>query len=176
MPTTDRSVRVWLRDAAGGFLIVLVAAGLASGVLLWRLQDTVAVATQGQSRDLAASVGRSLGRQFIRAGQLVTAMRHADRGLEIAELAVRHRERGVVGFDIAGAEEYFNRGCDLGVATACGNVVTLRERKGEFAASRPGLNDFPVILQGSKGEIREEDPDVLYALACRQGWTGACRK
>lgn len=70
MPTTDRSVRVWLRDAAGGFLIVLVAAGLASGVLLWRLQDTVAVATQGQSRDLAASVGRSLGRQFIRAGQL----------------------------------------------------------------------------------------------------------
>ncbi|MFC4297758.1 SpoIIE family protein phosphatase [Castellaniella hirudinis] len=70
MPTTDRSVRAWLRDAAGGFLIVLVAAGLASGVLLWRLQDTVAVATQGQSRDLAASVGRSLGRQFIRAGQL----------------------------------------------------------------------------------------------------------
>jgi adenosine deaminase len=31
-------------------------------------------------------------------------MRHADRGLEIAELAVRHRDRGVVGFDIAGAE------------------------------------------------------------------------
>ena len=29
-------------------------------------------------------------------------MRHADRGLEIAELAVRHRDRGVVGFDIAG--------------------------------------------------------------------------
>ena len=40
----------------------------------------------------------------IRVGQLVTAMRHADRGLEIAELAVRHRDRGVVGFDIAGAE------------------------------------------------------------------------
>jgi len=34
-------------------------------------------------------------------------MRHADRGLEIAELAVRHRERGVVGFDIAGAEAGF---------------------------------------------------------------------
>jgi adenosine deaminase len=31
-------------------------------------------------------------------------MRHADRGLEIAELAVRHRGNGVVGFDIAGAE------------------------------------------------------------------------
>jgi adenosine deaminase len=43
----------------------------------------------------------------IRIGQLVTAMRHADRGLEIAELAVRHRDRGVVGFDIAGAEAGF---------------------------------------------------------------------
>src|SRR5690606_22220704 len=39
----------------------------------------------------------------IRVGQLVTAMRHADRGLEIAELAVRHRDNGVVGFDFAGA-------------------------------------------------------------------------
>jgi adenosine deaminase len=31
-------------------------------------------------------------------------MRTAARSLEIAELAVRHRDRGVVGFDIAGAE------------------------------------------------------------------------
>lgn len=44
---------------------------------------------------------------YIRTGQLVTAMRHADRGLEIAELAVRHRLDGVVGFDIAGAEKGF---------------------------------------------------------------------
>jgi adenosine deaminase len=35
---------------------------------------------------------------------LVTAMRTAARSLEIAELAVRHRDEGVVGFDIAGAE------------------------------------------------------------------------
>jgi adenosine deaminase len=34
-------------------------------------------------------------------------MRHADRGQEIAELAVRHRDRGAVGFDIAGAEDGF---------------------------------------------------------------------
>ena len=37
----------------------------------------------------------------IRIGTLVTAMRHAARSAEIAELAVRHRDRGVVGFDIA---------------------------------------------------------------------------
>jgi adenosine deaminase len=35
---------------------------------------------------------------------LLTAMRTAARSLEIAELAVRHRGSGVVGFDIAGAE------------------------------------------------------------------------
>nr|WP_237686684.1 adenosine deaminase [Arthrobacter jiangjiafuii] len=47
------------------------------------------------------------GGALIQVGQLVTAMRHADRGLEIAELAVRHRYNGVVGFDIAGAEDGF---------------------------------------------------------------------
>ena len=36
---------------------------------------------------------------------LVTAMRTAARSLEIAELAVRWRDAGVVGFDIAGAEK-----------------------------------------------------------------------
>lgn len=35
---------------------------------------------------------------------LVTAMRHAARSREIAELAIRFRDKGVVGFDIAGAE------------------------------------------------------------------------
>jgi adenosine deaminase len=40
----------------------------------------------------------------IRVVSLLTAMRHAARSLEIAELAVQFRDRGVVGFDIAGAE------------------------------------------------------------------------
>jgi len=37
-------------------------------------------------------------------GLIVTAMRQAARSVEIAELAVRHRDAGVVGFDIAGPE------------------------------------------------------------------------
>jgi adenosine deaminase len=40
----------------------------------------------------------------IRVVSLLTAMRHAARSLEIAELAVAFRDKGVVGFDIAGAE------------------------------------------------------------------------
>jgi adenosine deaminase len=37
-------------------------------------------------------------------GTLATAMRHAANSNEIAELALRHRDEGVVGFDIAGSE------------------------------------------------------------------------
>ncbi|MCV0402778.1 MAG: adenosine deaminase [Chloroflexi bacterium] len=37
-------------------------------------------------------------------GLIATAMRQAARSVEIAELAIRHREAGVVGFDIAGPE------------------------------------------------------------------------
>jgi adenosine deaminase len=40
----------------------------------------------------------------VRVGTLLTAMRHQARSREIAELAVRYRDMGVVGFDIAGAE------------------------------------------------------------------------
>src|SRR5690606_5728372 len=40
-------------------------------------------------------------------GQLLTAMRHASRGMEIAQVAVAYRDRGVLGFDIAGAEDGF---------------------------------------------------------------------
>jgi adenosine deaminase len=43
----------------------------------------------------------------IRVGALLTAMRHAARSLEIAELANGYRDTGVVGFDIAGAEAGF---------------------------------------------------------------------
>ncbi|OLF04625.1 adenosine deaminase [Actinophytocola xinjiangensis] len=43
----------------------------------------------------------------IRIGTLLCAMRQNARSLEIAELAVRHRDSGVVGFDIAGPEAGF---------------------------------------------------------------------
>ena len=43
----------------------------------------------------------------IRVTALLTAMRHAAKSTEIAELAVRYRDDGVAGFDIAGAEAGF---------------------------------------------------------------------
>ncbi|HNP15851.1 MAG: adenosine deaminase [Cryobacterium sp.] len=67
--------------------------------------DDAVDAVQGGIEDGIASVAASGGQ--IRIGQLVSAMRQADNGLEIAQLAVRHRDNGVVGFDIAGPEDGF---------------------------------------------------------------------
>jgi adenosine deaminase len=46
-------------------------------------------------------------RQPIVVRQILTAMRHQARSREIAELVVRYRDEGVLGFDIAGAEAGF---------------------------------------------------------------------
>ena len=52
----------------------------------------------------AEGSARAAAGHRIRVGALLTAMRHNARSMEIAELAIRFRDTGVVGFDIAGAE------------------------------------------------------------------------
>jgi hypothetical protein len=76
--------------------------------------------------------------------------------------------------DLVGAGKPLQRGCDLGFDAACRNLNTLAGGNGAFAAPPPSLADYPIILQGSKGEIRERDPSALYALACREGWKDSC--
>jgi adenosine deaminase len=68
------------------------------------LPEVVEAVQEGfaEGERVAASAGTP-----IRVGTLLTAMRHAANGLEIARLAVRYRDAGVVGFDIAGAEAGF---------------------------------------------------------------------
>jgi len=56
--------------------------------------------------DEAVSAAAEAG-HTIQVGQLITAMRHNDRGMEIAKLALSYRDKGCVGFDIAGAEAGF---------------------------------------------------------------------
>jgi adenosine deaminase len=65
------------------------------------LDQVVEAVQAGFESGCAEAAGR--GRR-IRIGMLLTAMRHAARSQEIAELSVRYRDAGVVGFDIAGAE------------------------------------------------------------------------
>ncbi|MEP6797201.1 MAG: adenosine deaminase, partial [Lapillicoccus sp.] len=71
---------------------------LGTGLTLEEVVETVNAGFREGER-LAAQAGTP-----IRVGALLTAMRHAANSREIAELAVRYRDRGVAGFDIAGAE------------------------------------------------------------------------
>ena len=64
------------------------------------VDETLAGFAEGQSEAAAAG-------QPIRIGVLLTAIRSAAKSSEIAKLAVEYRDRGVVGFDIAGAEAGF---------------------------------------------------------------------
>ena len=68
------------------------------------LAETVEAVQEGIVKGQEEAAG--LGHPIV-VGQLLTAMRHAKRGLEIAEVAVAYRDRGVAGFDIAGAEDGF---------------------------------------------------------------------
>jgi hypothetical protein len=68
------------------------------------------------------------------------------------------------------------RGCELGFEAACGNLNTLTTGAGKFERMPPTLTDYPIILRGSKGEIREREPTQLLALACSEGWPGTCTR
>ncbi|HLQ78900.1 MAG TPA: hypothetical protein VK210_16195, partial [Terriglobia bacterium] len=76
--------------------------------------------------------------------------------------------------EISGAAEPLRHGCDLGHVISCGNLNTLTGGNGKFASVSPMLEDYPVILRGSKGPIRDLNPTSLMALACREGWPNTC--
>ena len=110
----ERVAREWVLDIA--------AEGVIYGECRWApeqhlraglsLDEGVEAVQRGLDAGVAevAAAGGAVDGGPIRVGQVLCAMRHADRSLEIAELALRHRENGVVGFDIAGAEHGFPAG------------------------------------------------------------------
>ena len=69
------------------------------GLTLDEVQDAI---LEGFRRGEAAAA--SAGRPIVMRS-IVTAMRQAARSVEVAECAVRHRDDGVVGFDVAGPEK-----------------------------------------------------------------------
>ncbi|MEP6842098.1 MAG: adenosine deaminase [Pseudolysinimonas sp.] len=103
-----------LTRVAREFVEDLAADGVIYGELRWAPEQhlqrglTLDETVEAVQRGIDAAVEQvSANGGWIRAGQLVSAMRHLDRGTEIAELALRHRDQGVVGFDIAGPEAGF---------------------------------------------------------------------
>jgi hypothetical protein len=68
----------------------------------------------------------------------------------------------------------FRRACDLGFSAGCENANRVEARVDSFGNAPPGLRDLPILLSGTKPTLHERDPAKLYALACAQGWPGAC--
>lgn len=112
--TAVMQTREGLRRVARDYVLDLADDGVVYGEVRWApeqhltrglsLDETVEAVQEGinEGVDEVRSTGR-----VIRVGQLLAAMRHLGDGREIAELALRHRQRGVVGFDIAGPEDGF---------------------------------------------------------------------
>lgn len=103
-----------LERIAREFVLDLVADGVVYGEVRWApelhgeqgLTPAQAVDAVQRGIDAAIALAAETGRA-IRVGQLLCAMRQADRADEIAELAIQYRDRGVVGFDLAGPEQGF---------------------------------------------------------------------
>ena len=76
--------------------------------------------------------------------------------------------------DPAGAAAPFQSGCTLGFQVACRNLIILARNSANFASAPPTLRDYPIILRGAKGEIRDRRPSALFSLACREGWPDTC--
>jgi hypothetical protein len=79
-----------------------------------------------------------------------------------------------LGSDPADVATEIERGCELGFSTACTNVDRLIAGVETFETSPPTLEDYPIVLRGSKGPVTERSPSALRTLACRQGWQSAC--
>ncbi|WP_434810468.1 adenosine deaminase [Microbacterium sp. bgisy189] len=103
-----------LRRVAKEFVEDLAADGVVYGEVRWAPEQHLSRGLSLEAAVEAVQEGIEEGEDAvdanggdIRVGQLITAMRHTDRSLEIAKLAVDFRGRGAVGFDIAGPEDGF---------------------------------------------------------------------
>jgi hypothetical protein len=76
-------------------------------------------------------------------------------------------------------ETVVSNDCDRGSTWACQELAILQgqgalDRPRTLASASPTLEDYPIILRGSKGPITDRSRAGLEALACREGWPGAC--
>jgi len=65
-------------------------------------------------------------------------------------------------------------GCELGLLPACANRDRVRSGVDRPVRVAPTLEDYPIILRGSKAPVTDLTPASLYARACDQGWPQSC--
>ncbi len=72
-------------------------------------------------------------------------------------------------------ENVVSSDCDRGSRWACSELDILQAAPaGSLESAPPTLEDYPIVLRGSKGPVTDRSPAALEALACREGWRGAC--
>ncbi len=111
------------------------------------LQEVVDAVQAGIEEGVAEAAEAGFG---IRAAALLCAMRHLDRSLEIAELALANRGEGCVGFDIAGPEVGFP------VSNHEAAFTLLRE------------NHMPVTIHAGEADGAESVGDAIGAGSARR--------
>lgn len=154
MQTHDALVRV-----AREFVEDLAEDGVVYGEVRWAPEQHLSAGLSLDEAVEAVQEGLEVGMDsvdeaggYIEVGQILTALRHADRGAEIAQLAVRHRDNGVVGFDLAGPEEGY-----------------LPSRFTE-AFTYLAENNFPATVHAGEGAGLESIQDALvHGRALRLG-------
>lgn len=85
----------------------------------------------------------------------------------------RGREDALDPVDIA---DLFARGCAEGFSTACENRAVFLAGGTNLMSAPPELDDYPIVLRGTKAPLEGWAAEALQARACEQGWPGACAR
>ena len=104
-------------------------------------------------------------------GAMQSTFCNAGSGWACNEFGILQTELEVDG---PGPVESLQAGCDLGFLAACVNRDRMTSGSNAPVRVPPMLEDYPIILRGSKAPITDRTPAGLYARACDQGWPDTC--
>jgi len=97
----------------------------------------------------------------------------AGSGWACNEFGILQAEREIEG---PGPAASLDLGCEIGFLPACLNRNRVSSGTSGLVSMPPTLDDYPIILRGSKGPITDRTPAALYTRACNQGWPNTCGK
>ncbi|MFT4775294.1 MAG: adenosine deaminase [Pontimonas sp.] len=156
-----------LQRIAKEFVEDLIDDGVIYGEIRWApeqhlqnglsLDGAVEAVQAGLNEAVAAAVKNG---DHIQVGQIISAMRQNNRSMDIANLALRHREKGAVGFDTAGPEAGFPASRFIEAFTLLANEmfpVTIHAGEADGIESiRGALVDGHALRLGHGVRIAEE--------------------
>ena len=160
-----------LQRIAKEFVEDLIDDGVIYGEIRWApeqhlqnglsLDGAVEAVQAGLNEAVAAAVKNG---DHIQVGQIISAMRQNNRSMDIANLALRHREKGAVGFDTAGPEAGFPASRFVEAFTLLANEmfpVTIHAGEADGIESiRGALVDGHALRLGHGVRIAEEIKDL----------------